>query len=270
MSRTTQSSEAAAPQGCRSAALAAATNQNYTAQRVLRVLEAITPRPSSAPVVAAAIGVHPRTARRILRTLASEGYVERRGGEGGRACEYQPTVRIVALAAAIATRLPLIQSARGAVHELERETELTAYVAVPCYSDVLVIAASGARSLRPWAMLPARADAAGRMLLAVREAWRNSVQRADPELAMDDDEVANVLARGYVQRSNGGEGTGSLAVAVPAPGSPIAALGLRGPAASLTVDQRALLMRLHRCAAQIATANRSSGGDPQLRRQGPR
>ena len=107
-------------------------------------------RPSSAPRVADALGVHPRTARRILQTLVGEQYLERRGGPGRAAHEYQPTVRLLALAAQLAARMPLVAAARQAVRDAEAETGAAAYVAVPCYSEVLVVAASGAGTVRPW------------------------------------------------------------------------------------------------------------------------
>lgn len=57
----------------RSAAIRAAAELNYTAQRVVKVLEVIVLRPSGAPMVAADLGISPRTARRILQTLTTEG-----------------------------------------------------------------------------------------------------------------------------------------------------------------------------------------------------
>src|SRR5215218_9214139 len=173
MSRTTPSTREPLPEGARRrAVLRAAAEVNYTAQRVLRALEVIVLRPSTAPTVATALAIHPRTARRILRTLTSEQYVERRGGHDRAAHEYQPTVRLLAMAAQLAPRLPLIAAARGAVREIENAADVTAYVAVPCYSDVLVVAATGARAVRPWATLRASADAAGHVLLAHRDSWR--------------------------------------------------------------------------------------------------
>src|SRR5919107_1355777 len=121
---TPESSPETAP---RRAVFRAAAEVNYTAQRVLRALEIIVLRPSSAPTVAEVLAVHPRTARRILQTLASEQYVERRGGKGRAAHEYQPTIRLLALAAQLALRLPLVAAARRAVRKIETETDLTAY-----------------------------------------------------------------------------------------------------------------------------------------------
>jgi len=98
----------------RSAAAHPAVEINYTAERVLRALEVIALRPSTAPAVADVIGVHPRTARRILRTLAKERYVEQRPRCGRRTHAYEPTVRLLAMAAQLASRLELVQDASAA------------------------------------------------------------------------------------------------------------------------------------------------------------
>jgi DNA-binding IclR family transcriptional regulator len=133
MPRTTRSTpEPPAAQTRCSAARRAAAEHNYTAQRVLQALEVIVFRPSSAPTVAAALGVHPRTARRILKTLSKEQYVELRRGRGRGAHDYQPSVRLLAMAAQLASRMPLVDAGRRAVREIERLTDTTAYVAVPC------------------------------------------------------------------------------------------------------------------------------------------
>lgn len=263
MPRTTRSTpEPASPEQRRAAALRAPAEQNYTAQRVLRALEVIVLRPSSAPAVAAAIGVHPRTARRILRSLSKERYVERRGGRGRGAHEYQPTVRLLAMAAQLAPRLPLVEGGRRAVREIEQQSELTAYVAIPCYSDVLVVASSGMRALRSWATLPAHGDAAGRILLAHREPWRQSLARVEPDLAVSDDEALAIVERGYALHGGAHERSGSLAVAVPAAAAnPIAALAVRGPGPTLSSEERHLVALLQRGAAQIAGPAPAAGHD---------
>jgi DNA-binding IclR family transcriptional regulator len=226
---------------------------------VLEALEVIVLRPSSAPSVADALGIHPRTARRILQTLVSERYVERRGGRGRAAHEYQPTVRLLAMAGQLASRLPLVAAARPAVREAEAETGATAYVAVPCYADVLVVAASGAGAVRPWAMINADADAAGWVLLAHRDAWRSSLRRVEPALALDDEAAAGIVERGYAERVGGGARCGSLAVVVPADTPPIAALAVRGLSA-LTGSRQALVAVLERRAARLAVEIQQSRG----------
>lgn len=232
----------------------AASEHHYTAQRVLRTLEIIALRPTTAPAVAAAIGVHPRTARRLLRTLAKEQYVDRRGGSARTVYEYQPTVRLLALASQLAARLPLVRHGQRAVDDLEQQTELTAYLAVPSYAEVLVIACAGKCALRPWDKLPALADAAGRMLLAHREPWRLSVAADQPARALGNAEAASIVERGHVLLAADAKQACSLAVAVPAADPPIAALGLRGPRTDLLAGANRLLELLHRTAAQLGAA----------------
>ena len=252
MPRTTRSTtEPSSPATRRRAALRAAAEHNYTAERVLRALEVIVLCPTSAPAVAAALGVHPRTARRILQTLTKERYVERRGGRGRAAHAYQPTVRLLALAAKLAPRLPLVENGRRAVRELEEQSELTAYLAIPCYSDVLVVASTGDRALRPWAMLPALTDAAGRVLLAQRGPWHESLAMPEATKALDDEEIVAIVERGYALVRGAGERFGSLAVAVPAPTGPIAALGMRGTGTDLVAREGVLAELLLRSAARL-------------------
>jgi DNA-binding IclR family transcriptional regulator len=253
MPKTTRSTpEPAAAETRRSAALRAAAEHNYTAQRVLQALEIIVLRPSSAPAVAAALGVQPRTARRILKTLMKEQYVERRSGPGRAADNYQPTVRLLAMGAQLASRLPLVAAGLGAVREIEEQTHMTAYLAVPSYSEVLVVAATGARAVRPWSTLQASTDAAGRVLLAHRHPWRRCLMLVEPSFPVDDEEAAAILERGYASVTAAGERCGSLAVAVPADAAPIAALAVRGPSRKLVASEHALVALLQRTARHVA------------------
>jgi DNA-binding IclR family transcriptional regulator len=229
-----------------------ATEVNYTARRVLEALEVIVFCPSSAPSVSDALGVHPRTARRILQTLVGEQYLERRAGPGRAAHEYQPTVRLLALAAQLAARLPLVAAARHAVRDAEAEMGAAAYVAVPCYSEVLVVAASDASAVRPWERMQASADAAGCVLLAHREAWRSSLMRIEPTLGVDGEAAAGIVERGYAELPRGCDGHRSFAVPVPADAPPIAALAVHAQGA-LTDSPMALVAILQHTAKRMAT-----------------
>src|SRR4051794_21613528 len=122
MRRTTPLTLEPSPSEARvAAAVRAAAKHSYTAERVLRALEVIVFRPSTAPTVAREIGVSNRTARRILETFVHEEYVEHRGGRGRAAREFVPTIRLLAMAAQLAARLPLIQRGRRAVCEIAEE-----------------------------------------------------------------------------------------------------------------------------------------------------
>ena len=145
---------------------------NYTAQRTLRVLELLAFAPASAPTVGAAVGIHSRTARRLLKTLASEGYVtfSRRVGS-----VYLPTVRLLALAAQLAERLPLVREGHAVVADLATECGSAVALAVPSYEHVVVVASAGAGAPQRWALIPARDSALGQALLVRRAPWRESL-----------------------------------------------------------------------------------------------
>src|SRR5262249_22627021 len=153
-------------------------------------------------------------------------YVERLRGGGSVPDTFHPTVRLVSMAAQLAQRLPLVQRGDDAVARLEAAAGLGAYLAVPSYAEVVIVACSGRARIRPWALIPALDDAAGRMLLAHRRDWRASVLR-DPR-DMPDTEVEQMLERRHVLFESAEAGVSSLAVAVlNSPQLPIAALGLR-------------------------------------------
>jgi DNA-binding IclR family transcriptional regulator len=227
------------------AAIQQAREHIQTADRVLATLEVLVFAPSTASAVADAVGMHDRTALRFLRTLERSGYVERCGG--GRFVRRRPSVRLLAMAAQFAPRLPLVQCGREAVDRLEVRTGLAAYLAVPSYGDVLVIASSGRGDVRPWMLLPALGDAAGRVLAACRDEWWSAVlggrEHAD---------VANARERGYAVARSEETGAGSLAVAVPRDnGSPIAALGLRGSGDVLSSSEQGFVELLQTEAARL-------------------
>jgi DNA-binding IclR family transcriptional regulator len=244
--------EGAASATRRATAIRAAREHNYTAERVLGALEVIALSPSTAPAVAEAIGVHPRTARRILKTLAMHQYIEQRAHCGRPAHEYRPTVRLLAMATQAAARLPLVQHGRHVVRDLERRTRLTAYVAVPCYADVLVIACSGERDLRPWATLPAATDAAGRVLLANRAPWRHHLTTAEPDRAVGAQEAANIVQRGYALLAASDDRVGSQSVPVPNNAAPLAALAVRGASSELLANEDTLTALLRQAAIDLA------------------
>jgi DNA-binding IclR family transcriptional regulator len=232
------------------AALQQAAAYNVTADRVLGVLEAIVFGPATSRRVADSIGAHPRTVQRIVRTLERAQYVERLRGRGSVAHTFHPTVRLLAMAAQLAPRLPPVQRGDDVVDRLEAATEFGAYVAVPSYTHVVIIACSGRRGIRPWALLPALDDAAGRMLLAHRREWRASVLR-DPR-DMSEAEISRTLRLRQALIESSEAGASSIAVAVPSSsGVPIAALGLRGPTEQLVSDAHSLAHLLHREATRL-------------------
>ena len=127
---------------------------------------------------------------------------------------------------------------------------VVAYLAVPSYTDVVMIACSGRQGMRPWTLLPAFDDAGGRLLLAYRRDWRASVLR-DPR-DMPEREVVQTLGRRHALVESSGSGTSSIAVAVPnSSETPIAGLGLRGPTEHLVPEADSLVHLLHHEATRL-------------------
>lgn len=150
-------------------------SEPYFATRSLQALELLVFQPSSAPQVARVLRVDTRTARRLLNRLVDEGWVTR---TEGRRRIYSPTRRIIALAAHFAEREPLAAAAAPVIAELYERTGATAHLFTPSYRSVMCLvhragAADGRPRLRE--LLPAHATAGGKLLLAYRDAWRESV-----------------------------------------------------------------------------------------------
>ena len=215
-------------------------------------------RPSTAPTVAREIGVSDRTARRILETLVQEEYVERRGGRGRAGREYVPTVRLLAMAAQLSARLPLIERGRPTVRAVAEAAQLTAYIVVPCYERVVLVAGRGDIG-RPWATLPACSDASGQVLLAHRERWRRSLIEAGGDVSIGEREAARIIEQGYALVAPA-DGIASIAVPVVDREQPIAALAVRGTTARVVADADALAELLARAASELAETDLRSHG----------
>jgi DNA-binding IclR family transcriptional regulator len=181
-------------------------NEAYFASRAMQAIEVLTFGPATATQLADELRVDQRTVRRLLARLVSEGWISRR--EGTRPT-YRPTLRVVALAAQLAARTPLVLHATALAGELHARVQATVHVAVPSYRSALRLIRitgrdDGAPGLRDLA--PAHATAAGKLLLARRSAWREVVLAA-PLVALTERtlaepaslvrELAEVRARGY-------------------------------------------------------------------------
>jgi DNA-binding IclR family transcriptional regulator len=152
-----------------------AATEAFFVSRTMQAIEVLAFQPCSAPQVAGALQVHPRTARRLLNKLVAEGWLTR---SEGRRRVYAPTMRIVALAAQLAERDPLARAARPVVTRLYEETGLVAHLAIPSYRSALcLVHRAGGPDARPQLreLVPAHATAAGKVLLAFRDPWRASV-----------------------------------------------------------------------------------------------
>lgn len=150
-------------------------SEPFFATRSLQALEMLAFQPSAAPAVATALGVETRTARRLLNRLVDEGWVTRT--EGPRRI-YAPTRRIIALAAHFVEREPLAAAATPLVSALHERTCAAAHLFTPSYRSVMcLVHRAGGADARPQLreLVPAHASAGGKLLLAYRDAWRESV-----------------------------------------------------------------------------------------------
>ena len=75
--------------------MALSPTEAYFVTRTVRALELLAAGPLSAPKLAEALQIHPRTARRMLNRLADEGYVRRLHEPCRR---YVLTMRLIAVA----------------------------------------------------------------------------------------------------------------------------------------------------------------------------
>src|SRR5215212_10606402 len=94
----------------------------------LRAMELLAVAPRSAPELADGLGVHVRTARRVLKRLESEGYVVL---SDDRRRRYRPTMRVVALAGQVVERAELTQTARPHVTALREQVGGSCHLCVP-------------------------------------------------------------------------------------------------------------------------------------------
>lgn len=214
--------------------------ESLFAARTMQALELLALHPMSAPQVAEALQVHPRTARRLLARLTEEGWLSH--SEDVRRV-YTPTMRVVALAGHVLQRSQVAEAARPYVEAVNAEIGGPAHLVVPSYRWVLCVvhgadgepARAGLRELTP-----CHATATGKALLAHRDTWRESVLDAplerltvrtltDPAALREATDVARV--RGYATE-DGEWRAGARAVAAPVfagSGEAVGALGASVP-----------------------------------------
>jgi DNA-binding IclR family transcriptional regulator len=156
-------------------------NEGWHAGRTLRIIEllAFGGGGLSVPQLADALRAHPRTVRRVVRQLVENEYVA--VTDDGRRSIYAPTMRLVALAGQIVNDSPLTRRGRPYVALAKERTGATAHLIVPSYGSVLCLAhcAPADEQVRPRLreLVPAHCTAGGKVLLAWRDRWRESVVR---------------------------------------------------------------------------------------------
>lgn len=232
----------------------------WYAARAMQALEVLAFQPLSAPQLAAALQIHPRTARRLLNRLRDEGWLTR--SEDARRL-YAPTMRIAALAGQVVQRARIAEQAVPVVAALHDDTGAVAHLAIPSYRSVLcVVHGNGAGPAEPGLheLAPAHCTATGKALLGHRDAWRESVlstllesrtERTITDPAALLAEARAIRERGYaIEDGEHQPGVRGVAAPVFAPsGEAIAALGVSTDA---DVD-------LDELAARVLAAARSLG-----------
>jgi DNA-binding IclR family transcriptional regulator len=243
------------------------TVDSFFVTRTLQAIEILAFQPCTAPQVAEALRVDARTARRLLNRLADDGWVVR---IEGRVRRYTLSLRLVALASQFVQRAPLTEAATSTVRSLHERTGGVAHVTVPSYRAVLCLAHRAAECpAKPHAgeLIPAHATAAGKVLLAHRRPWRESVlerplERVTERTVIDPDAVRSecetTLEQGFAFE-DGEYGAGLQTIAAPvltADGAVLAAVGLAGsPELDVASRLDAVVDAAGRLAEQLAESD---------------
>jgi hypothetical protein len=135
------------------------TPEAWHVTRTFRAMELHAVRPRSAPELADALGVHARTARRLLKRLESEGYVT---PTGDRRRRHRPTMRVVAPAGQVGERAELTAKASPHVAALRDRLGESCHLCVPSHLFALCL-------------VHAQADRADGPRPHLREPWRDAV-----------------------------------------------------------------------------------------------
>jgi DNA-binding IclR family transcriptional regulator len=244
-----------------------ATLDSFFVTRTLQAIEILAFQPSSAPQIADALSVDARTARRMLNRLADDGWVVR---IDGRVRTYTLSLRVVALASHFVERAPLTHAASAIVSTLHERTGGIAHVTVPSYRSVLCLAhRAGDNRSHPHTgeLIPAHAIAAGKVLLAHRPPWRESVlerplERITDRTVVDPDALRSecdlTLQQGYAFE-DGEYADGLQSVAAPVRGSGggvMAAVALAGsPALDVASHVDAVVVAAAELAERLAKSD---------------
>jgi DNA-binding IclR family transcriptional regulator len=212
-------------------------------------MELLAVQPRSAPELADALGVHVRTARRVLKRLESEGYVK---VTEDRRRRYRPTMRVVALAGQVVERAELTGVAVPHVSALREELGEGCHFCVPSHLFALCLVhapAGTTETPRPHLreLVPCHCTAAGKALLAWRRPWREAVltQRLEsftertsvgPESL--NRELDRTVVRGYAveDREFDPDTRGLAAPVFSDDGEAVAALAIVAPVARLPAE----------------------------------
>lgn len=187
----------------RTAALPAGAGGIKSVAKVLDILEYLADagRPVGASEVARAVGFHVSTTHRLLRTLASRGYVDQHPAQ--RTFVLGPQLH--ALGSAYASNAGLIQVARPELESLRDAFGETVHLGVYRNGEVLEVASAG--GLQPVSVFlgagrrdPAHCTALGKVLLASLEEdalaafLRTPLERRTPRSLTSKSELRKAIA----------------------------------------------------------------------------
>jgi DNA-binding IclR family transcriptional regulator len=153
----------------------------YSSLSALRAVEVMAFRPVSTTELSQVLSCHVRTARRILDRLVDAGWAQRVGYGRPR---FGLTVRAAALGAVVLSRAPYTHAAGAVALELAERADRPVFIVVPCYDELLCIAASDDAPARRGDLLAVSGSAAALVLRAAAEA---------------EDEVATVRQNGFAR-----------------------------------------------------------------------
>jgi DNA-binding IclR family transcriptional regulator len=229
----------------------------YIAPPVQRAVRLIRHVAEGNPVLnmsetAKVLKINRTTLLRLLHTLESEGFVERRPGGAG----YQVGLSFLELGARALFSQDLVQVAVPVLTALAETLQLSAHLGVLDGTDVLYLVRRTpntplASNIRVGSRLPAHATTMGRMLLAFMTPVEIEARYAGKELQRFSDHTATTLAalqakaeedrRGGIAWSDAyfERGISSAAVAVfDFAGSPVGAINVSGPVAAFAEEGR--------------------------------
>ncbi len=197
-----------------------------------------------------------------MNRMVHDGWLIRHDGPRP---SYGATLRIVALAAQLAARQPLLEHAADPAIELHAATGCSVHLATPSYRSTLrLLHVSDERVEMTRNLAPANATAAGKVLLAYRPGWQDAVLAAPLEACAEHTLTDPIHLRGVLGsvRSRGlanedGEyRVDRHAIAVPVLGhetEPLAALAISWPHATAP-DPDAIRGALQAAATTIGTS----------------
>lgn len=235
----------------------------------LAAIEAFGPDSSSLTLseLARRIGISPGSAQRILRTLASLGYV----GQDGVHFSLKP--RTLQLGFAYLASLPLTSIAQPLLSALTQATDETCSLALLDGADVVYVARAPARRLRRDYMavgtrMPAHATSVGKVLMAALSPGElEELLTRHPPVGLTFNTltdpgavrtaVTHVAEQGYaINDQETIMGLRSIAVPVIVGSRTIAALGLSVEVVRVSVAdmEERFLSHLHKTAAAMAAA----------------